>query len=213
MSSNDRVTESEIEFDLPFGSGFRIFEVGFFAVALAVSLTVLIAVGGNALLGGSFGLRSLLAILGGAFGGLVSIAGGKNAVQLLRDPRPALKVLEEGIINRTYWNATTLVRWDEIVDIRRTRFPWISEIVLTDPESFRSRQILPIRLMMRLTSLLGVGSLPVYLPQMAASREEVSRRLSEALEARELAAIREQRRLESATGKELPPSDPEQHTT
>lgn len=203
MSTDERRSESEMDFELPFGGGFRLFEVGFYAVLFVVSLALVVLPGVDLLVGDSSGfLRALLAALLGSIGGLVSVAGGLNALQLLRDQRPALKVSEEGILNRTYWNATTLVPWDEVVDIRRTRFSWISEIVLADAEAFRSRQVLPIRIMMRVTSLFGIGSLPVYLPQFAASRDEVSRRLSEALEARELAVIRDYRRLEATVQEE-----------
>ena len=98
-----------------------------------------------------------------------------------------------------------------VVHIRKTRVFFISEIVLRDPEEFRSRQILPIRIMMRITSLLGIGSLPVYLPQLAASGDEVMRRLSDALEAEEFAAIREHLHLEAKVGKDLPTTESEKH--
>lgn len=168
---------------------------------LAVSFVLLGGAGVDLVTGGSPGVLGLLL---GSIGGLASVVGGLNAVQLLRDDRPALQVSHEGILNRTYWSATRLVPWDEIVDIRETRYPWILEVVLTDPRAFRSRQILPIRIMMRATSLLGVGTLPVYLPQFVASGEEASRRLYEAIEARQLTSIREQRRLEATTRTQLP---------
>ena len=187
------------DFELPFGGWFRYFELGFFAVAFAISIVLCVVSGAGVVAGGSeVVLRALLSALLGLGGAIVSTAGGLNALQLLRDRRPALQVTEEGILNRTYWNATTLVPWDEVVDVRRSRFSWITEIVLTDPGAFRSRQILPIRIMMRVTSLFGIGSLPVYLPQVAASRQEVSRLLHHALDASQLAEIREQRRLEAA---------------
>lgn len=205
MSSDDGVTESEMDFELPFGWSVRVFEVGFFAVVLAASLTVLVLSGVDLVTGSAAEvLRALFVTAAGLLGTVASVAGGLNALQLLRDRRPALKVSKEGILNRTYWSSTALVPWDEVVDIRRTRASWISEIVLTDPEAFRSRQIFPIRLMMRITTLLGIGSLPVYLPQIAAPRGEVDRLLGDALDARQLAAIREHRRLEGAAGQDLP---------
>lgn len=202
MGPDDRVIEPETEFELPFGWAVRIFELGFFAILLAVSLAFVLLPGIELVAGGSPGIiRALLSMLLGSLGVGISLSGGRNALQLLRDPRPALTVTEDGILNRTYWNATTLARWDDIVDIRRTpRAFFISEIVLRDPEGFRSRQILPIRIMMRVTSLLGVGTLPVYLPQLAAPSDEVRRRLSDALTTRELSAVREQLRLEATVG-------------
>ncbi len=197
---------SDTEFELPFGGSFRVFELGFHAVLLAVSFVFLVLAGVDLVTGGSPGvLRPLL----GSVGGVLSVAGGLNVVQLLRDRRPALLVSREGILNRTYWNATTLVHWDEVVDVRETRYSWILEVVLRDPEAFRSRQIFPIRVMMRITSRLRIGPLPVYLPQFATSRDEVSRRLFEVIEARELASIREQRRLEATSGRELPTTEPD----
>ena len=208
--TGESTDHSDTEFELPFGGSFRVFELGFFAVLLTVSFVFLVLAGVDLVTGGSPGvLRPLLTALLGSVGGLLSVAGGLNVVQLLRDRRPALLVSPEGILNRTYWNATTLVPWDEVVDVRRTRYSWILEVVLRDPEAFRSRQIFPIRVMMRITSGLGIGPLPVYLPQFAASRDEVSRRLFEVIEARELASIREQRRLEATSGRELPTTEPE----
>ena len=213
MSSDERATDVGIEFDLPFGGGFRIFEAGFFAVLFVFALTAIVLTGVGLLAGEVSGVfRPLLVAFLGSIGVLVSVAGGLNALQLLRDERPALQVSEAGILNRTYWSATRLVPWNEVIDVRPTRFSWISEIVLADPEAFRSRQVLPIRIMMRVTSLFGIGSLPVYLPQFAASREEVSRRLTEVLEARELAAIREHRRLGTPVEKGQPSAEHEEHT-
>ena len=206
MREDQQRDDSEWELEFPWGNAIRIFEVGFFAVALSVSLVVL-ASSGMDLLAGDF--DSLLAALLSSAGAVLFLAGGRNALQLLRSRQPPLQLSEEGILNRTYWNATTLARWDEVVDIRETRYSWISEIVLSDPQAFRKRQILPIRVMMRVTSFLGVGVLPLYMPQLATPRDEAARQLSEALEARQLAAIREQRRLEAGVAEQLPAVSPE----
>lgn len=203
MGPHEPGTESETEFELPFGWSVRIWEAGFFAVLFAVSVAFIVLAGVGLLSGESAGLvRVLLSTLLGSIGVLVSVAGGRNALQLLLDRRPALTISEEGILNRTYWSATTLVRWDEVIDIRRSPIFFISEIVLRDPDAFRRRQTPWVRTMMRITSLLGVGSLPVYLPQVAAPNDEISRRLSAGLEASELAAMREHRQLEAAAGEE-----------
>ena len=197
--TDNTVIENETDCEFPFGRAVRIFDLGFFAVLLVVSVGFLLS-GLGVIFGGSPGLfRALLSTLLGFMGTGISLAGGRNAFELLRDPRPALKITPEGILNRTYWNSTTLARWDEIVHIRRTRIFFISEIVLENPADFRRRQIWPVRLMMRVTSLLGVGTLPVYLPQIAVPGREVMARLSDALAAKELDAVREHRQIEEAT--------------
>lgn len=201
--------DPEWELALPWGNAVRIFEVGFFAVALSVSLVVLVSSGMDLLAGD---LDALLTALLSSAGAVLFVAGGRNALQLLRRRSPPLELSEEGILNRTYWNATTLARWDEIVDIRKTRYSWIFEVALSDPDAFRKRQTLPIRLMMRMTSLLGIGVLPLYMPQLATPRDEAVRQLSEALDARQLAAIRDQRRLEAGDGEQLPAVSPEDQT-
>lgn len=201
--------DSEWELALPWGNAVRIFEVGFFAVALSVSLVVLVFSGMD-LLAGDF--DALLTTLLSSAGAVLFLAGGRNALQLLRRRVPPLELSEEGILNRTYWNATALARWDEVIDIRKTRYFWIFEVALSDPNAFRKRQILPIRVMMRMTSLLGIGVLPLYMPQLATPRDEAARQLSEALEARQLAAIRDQRRLEAGVGEQPPAVSPEGHT-
>lgn len=155
------------------------------------------------------GIRSVLLALLGSAGAIVSLGGARNALQLLRSHRPALQFSEEGILNRTYWSATTRAHWDEVFDVRKTRFPWILELVLRDPKAFRERQILPIRIMMRLTSITGLGVLPLYLPQLGTPRDEAFRLISEALDARQFAAVREQRRLESGVGEQPPAVEPE----
>ncbi|NNF13219.1 MAG: hypothetical protein HKN72_08350 [Gemmatimonadetes bacterium] len=213
MDPDDRAPEPETEFELPFGWAIRVYELGFFSVVFAISLAFLVLTGLEVITGGAPGLiRTVMTTLLGSIGAGVSLAGGRNALQLLQDERAALTVTEEGILNRTYWNSTTLAPWDEVVRIRKTRMFFIAEIVLSDPEDFRSRQILPVRIMMRITSLFGIGSLPVYLPQLAASSDEVMRRLSDALDAKEFAAIHEHLRLEATVGKDLPTTGSEEHS-
>lgn len=206
MRETQHRDDAEWELTLPWGSTFRIFEVGFFAVLLITSMVVLVTSGMDIWSGG---FRSLLMALLGSAGVILSLAGGRNALQLLRSRQPALQFSEDGLLNRTYWNATTLARWDEVIEVRETRFPWILQVVLRDPNAFRKRQILPIRIMMRATSSSGLGVLPIYLPQLATARDEASRLISEALDARQLAAVREQRRLESGDDEQAPALGPE----
>ena len=147
-------------------------------------------------------LRDLLATVFGLIGMPLSAIACRNVLQLLRDSRPALRVTREGILNRTVWASTTVVPWEEVVDIRRTRRSWFLDVVLRDPEAYRSRQAPLTRLLMRLRMLMGRSPFPLFLPQLDATKEEVTRRLFEAVEARELAAIREVKRIEGAVDPE-----------
>ena len=142
-------------------------------------------------------LGSLLPRLGGAIGTLLSSFVGHNVVRLLRDPRPALQISEEGVLNRTYSWSAKLVRWEDILEIRKTRLPGVLEMVLRDPEAFRRRQTLTTRIWMRIHArFFGPGLFLVYLPQLNASKAEVFHQLVAGLDAVELAAVRDQRLLD-----------------
>lgn len=142
-------------------------------------------------------LGSIIPRLGGALGTLVFGYAALNVVRLLRDPRPALRISPEGILNRTYWSSTTLVPWEEILEIKKSRVPAAFEVVLRDPAAFRRRQTLAPRTVMRLSSLLGRPSFLLFLPQLRGSRTEVYDHLVAAQAAVELEAVRKQRLLGS----------------
>ncbi len=167
---------------------------------LLVHLTLVVA----CVLGVIFGLPwpDLPGILGLVIPRLVGVLGTAvfgyaswNVVRLLRDPRPALQITGEGVLNRTYWATTTLVPWEEILEIRNTRVTGALEIVLRDPRAFRDRQTLGPRMFMRLGSLLGRPPFLIFLPQLKASRREVFDELQAAHSAKELTALREHRLL------------------
>ena len=142
-------------------------------------------------------LGAVLARLGGAMGALASFFLAQNVVRLLRDPRPALQISEEGVLNRTYSWSAKLVPWEDILEIRKTRLPGVLEIVLRDPEAFRRRQTLTTRIWMRIHArFFGPGQFLVYLPQLNASRAEVFRELVAALDAVELAGVADERLLD-----------------
>ncbi len=145
-------------------------------------------------------LWSLIPRLGGAMGTLLFLGLGRNVVRLLRDPRPALHISEEGVLNRTYSSSAELVPWEDILEIRETRLPTVLEIVLRDPEAVRRRQTLTTRNWMRLTSLFAAGPFLVYLPQLEASRGEVLHQLSATLDAVQLNGVRDQRLLDDRDG-------------
>jgi hypothetical protein len=140
--------------------------------------------------------RSLLFTFFGLIGAPMSLAAVRNVLQFLKDPRPALRISEEGILNRTFLSSMTMVPWEEVVDIRKTRHRWILEIVLRDPDWFRARQTPLVRFSMRSRERMGYGPFAVFLPQIDAPREEVTRRLLDVVEARQLAAVRDRRMLE-----------------
>ena len=134
-------------------------------------------------------------------GTLLSFFLGQDVLRLLRDPRPALEISEEGVLNRTYSWSAKLVPWEDILEIRRTRFPGVLEIVLRDPEAFRRRQTLTTRIWMRIHArFFGPRQFLVYLPQLKASRSEVFHELVAALDAVELAGVRDERLLDDPDG-------------
>lgn len=135
-------------------------------------------------------LGSLLARLAGAGGTLLFAVLANNIVRLLRDPRPALQISEEGVLNRTYSASTELVPWEDILEVRKNWLPTVLAIVLKDPDAFRKRQTLTTRLFMEATSLFGPGPFLVYLPQLRRSKQEVLTELSAGLDAVGLAAGR-----------------------
>ena len=81
--------------------------------------------------------RSFQMTFVGIFSMPMSILGGLNVLQLLRDPRPALRVSEQGILNHTFWSSVTTVHWEEIVEIRGKRPSWILELA-----AIRERKLL-----------------------------------------------------------------------
>ena len=62
--------------------------------------------------------------------------------------------------------------------------------------AFRKRQPWPDRVLKGIGKLLGAGDwVPVYLPQLDAPRKEVTQRILDIVEAREIEGIREARRI------------------
>ena len=120
---------------------------------------------------------------------------GLNFLRLALSPKPALSFSEDGVLNRTYFSSGTLVPWEEILDIKKTRFPGVRTIVLRDPAAFRRRQTLMGRFIMRMTTILGLGPLPIHLWQLNARRAEVESRLEDGLEASQLQAVQQQQLL------------------
>jgi len=149
-------------------------------------------------------IRDLMMTVFGLIGMPLSAVACHNVLQLVRDSRPALRVTDEGILNRTVWASATVVPWEEIVDIRKTRMKGkrFLEVVLRDPEAYRSRQSLVTRLLMRLRMMTGLIPFPLFLSQLDAASKDVTRQLIEAVEARELSAIRELKRIEAAADPE-----------
>ncbi len=171
-------------------------------VGFLLVVSVLVALNGWPEGGSSSFLGSLLPRLGAAIGGTwLSLFLGYNVVRLLHDPRPALQISEEGVLNRTYSWSAKLVPWEDILEIRKSRLPVALEMVLRDPEAFRRRQTLSTRIWMRVHARFsGPGRFMVYLPQLNASKAEVLHQLVAALDAFELAPVRDQRLLDDPDG-------------
>ena len=172
-------------------------ELVFVGSLLVVS--VLVALNGWPEGGSPNFLGSLLPRLGAAIGGTwLSFFLGHNLVRRLRDPRPALQISEEGVLNRTYSWSAKLVPWEDILEIRKApRLPVALEMVLRDPEAFRRRQTLSTRIWMRVHARFsGPGRFLVYLPSLNAPKAEVFHELVASLDAVELAAVRDRRLLD-----------------
>jgi hypothetical protein len=123
----------------------------------------------------------------------------RNVVRLLRDPQPALQISEAGILNRTYWSSATIVAWDDVLEIRQGKLPWLLDIVLRNPDEFRGSRwpMISVPFMLWLAAW-GLGPHPVFLGQLKSSKAEVYDKLSSALEAFELADARKHRALKRA---------------
>ena len=132
----------------------------------------------------------------GVLGTLYFSTMGLNILRLALNPKPALSFSEDGVLNRTYLSSGRLVRWDDVLEIKRTRFPGIRTIVLRDPAGFRRRQPLLGRFIMRLTTILGLGPLPIHMWQLNARWAEVESRLEDGLQASQLRSVRQQQLLE-----------------
>ena len=159
-----------------------------------VSLCVLVGSGPSEPLPGLLGF--LPPQLLGALGVLYFSTMGLYTLRLALSPKPALSFFEKGVLNRTYFSSGTLVPWEDILDIKKTRVPGVRTIVLRDPAAFRRRQTLMGRFIMRVTTILGLGPLPIHLWQLNARRAEVESRLEDGLEASQLQAVQQQQLLE-----------------
>ena len=128
----------------------------------------------------------------GVLGTLYFSTMGLYTLRLALSPKPALSLSEDGVLNRTYLSSGTLVPWEDILEIKRTRVPGVRTIVLRDPAAFRRRQTLMGRFIMRLTTILGLGPLPIHMWQLKARWVEVDSRLEDGLQASQLRSVQQQ---------------------
>ncbi len=172
------------------------------SVAILVAAVLLVVASVDILIGGwtSGRLPGFLGFLPHQFWGVLGTVYfstmGLYTLRLALSPKPALSFSQDGVLNRTYFSSGTLVPWEDILDIKKTRFPGVRTIVLRDPAAFRRRQTLMGRFIMRVTTILGLGPLPIHLWQLNARRAEVESRLEDGLEASQLQAVQQQQLLE-----------------
>ena len=172
-----------------------------YVVALVVGVLLLVV--SVAVLIGAWPSGTLPGFLGflphqfwGVLGILYVSTMGLNILRLTLSPKPALSFSEDGVLNRTYLSSGTLVPWEDILEVKKTRFPGVRTIVLRDPAAFRRRQPLLGRFIMRLTTVLGLGPLPIHMWQLNARWVEVESRLEDGLQASQLRSVRQQQLLE-----------------
>ena len=176
------------------------YRAGFVVALVAAVLLVVASV--DVLIGGwpSGGLPGFLGFLPHQFWGILGTlyfsTMGLNILRLALSPKPALSFSEDGVLNRTYLSSGTLVPWEDILEIKKTRFPGVRTIVLRDPAAFRRRQTLMGRFIMRVTTIVGLGLLPIHMWQLKARRAEVESRLEDGLEASQLQVVQQQQLLE-----------------
>ena len=90
---------------------------------------------------GGMTIAAIAGALLSGWGPVLPIIFGTHALWSLRrlfDRRPRLRVSAEGIRDENFWYSPGLIRWEEIRDVRRTRFGLI-EIELRDEGAFLDR--------------------------------------------------------------------------
>ncbi len=131
------------------------------------------------------------ALLSG-FGPVLAIILGTHALWALRrviDRRPRLRISAEGIRDENFWYSPGMIRWDEILDVRRTRFGLI-EVELRDEGAFWNR-LSPLRQLPRVKlALFGFGPALITPWGLRGTTREVVGTLQQGLEQHLLDSVR-----------------------
>jgi hypothetical protein len=126
------------------------------------------------------------------WGPILAIAFGSHALWSLRrllHRRPRISVSEEGIRDEKFWYSPGLIPWDEVRDVRRTRFGLV-ELELRDEGAFWNR-LSPLRQLPRVkTTLLGFGPALVTPWGLEGSTRRVVSVIQEGLERHLLESVR-----------------------
>ena len=139
--------------------------------------------------------------------GLAGLVGlgvfGAHAVWALRrlfGRRVRLRITEEGIVDENFWYSPGLIKWDEVLDVRATRWGRI-EIDLLDENAFLARlsgphQVGRIKQLARSaraihTVLLGFGPASIFSWGLEASRGEIIEALEAGMDSYALSVVRQ----------------------
>ena len=132
----------------------------------------------------------------GAFGVIIF---GTHAVyagaRLLHRP-VRLRITEEGIVDRIVWPSAGLIRWEEILELRPTRWGLI-EIRLRDPDAFMEQRSTLFQLSRFKVLIRGWSPAVLFSLFLTGSRKHLLEQLESGLDAFTLTAVRQDRVLEA----------------
>jgi hypothetical protein len=112
------------------------------------------------------------------------------AVTRLESPRPRIRVTPEGLIDENFWYSPGLIPWDEILDVRPTRWGLI-EVDLRDEDAFWRRLPALSRLARSKMQLLGFGPAVITPWGLNRSRAEVVGLLASGLDEHLIAEVKD----------------------
>ncbi len=147
-------------------------------------------------------LAGSLAVLSGAawawgpvgFAGLVGLGVfGANTVwsclRLFRR-RVRLRITEGGIVDENFWYSPGLIKWDEILDVRATRWGYI-KIDLADEKAYFERLSGLAEVAHAYQKLWGLGPAAIFSWGLEASRGEIIEALETGMDSYALSVVRQ----------------------
>ena len=143
------------------------------------------------------GSLALLSAISWAWGpaGVAGLVGAAWALHRLFHRKARLRITDQGIIDEQFWYSPGLIKWDEILDVRESRWGYI-EIDLADKQAYFRRLSGLAQTVRAYQRLWGFGPAAISSWGLEASRGEIIEALETGMDSYALSMVRQADALE-----------------